>query len=72
MLRCRPTCTCDALCSVDTDPCLIDNGGCDHDCEHIDGQAVCTCPDTMTLADDLQSCEREYSRHVNIQKLLSH
>ena len=36
--------------------CLLDNGGCSHDCHYDDDEVSCSCPFEMILADDKHLC----------------
>lgn len=37
--------------------CLLENGGCEHRCEDLDGSYLCTCLDGYALSADMHSCE---------------
>jgi len=39
-----------------TDPCTVNNGGCEHKCVSIGGQHRCECPRGQRLGTDGRSC----------------
>ncbi|XP_071958874.1 uncharacterized protein [Antedon mediterranea] len=45
-----------ALCKINTD-CSVMNGYCSHGCIAQSGEAVCTCPEPMTIGHDNLTCE---------------
>jgi len=44
---------------ADVNECDTGNGGCDHNCQNIDGGFKCSCNDGFQLMDDLKGCQRK-------------
>lgn len=40
----------------DEDECLVNNGGCSHDCHNTPGTYHCSCPEGLGLDMDLKTC----------------
>ena len=51
------------------DKCNVVNGGCQHNCDHIeDGTVVCTCREDFRLQQDGKSCEGSFD-HIQLNRL---
>lgn len=42
---------------IDSDECLVNNGGCDQECNNYEGGYSCTCEEGFRLDDDNVTCK---------------
>ena len=55
---------CDFTLSTDDNECLIDNGGCEHECVNIGGSFECHCQNGYRLSSDGFNCIGEHSCRI--------